>query len=361
MAGLEAALALRDLAGDRVALTIATESTAFVYRPFAVVRPFQSQPTYRIDLAEIARDVGAEIVADTAIGIEQESSRLLLSGREPLPYDALLIAIGARAEATLVGGTITPWDWGGGHSFRAMLASLRDGRTKAVTFVVPGGTVWALPLYELALLTSAFVLEDAIERVSLTLVTTEKAPLEVFGADSSAKVAEILRGRGITVLLESEALDVEEGLVRTSTGTAIQSDVTVSIPVIRAHEFPGVPIDDAGFIVVDDHCRVGTERTVFAAGDCTNQPLKQGGIAAQQADVAAAGIAAIAGAATQPEPLRPRLHAVLFTGEGIVELGEADGRRTHEPAGQEPLAKIDARYLTPYLRAANPPLPTLAD
>jgi len=91
---------------------------------------------------------------------------------------------------------------------------------------------------------------------------------------------------------------------------------------------------------------------VFAAGDCTNLPLKQGGIAAQQADAAAAGIAALAGAAAVPPPLRPRLRALLFTGETSLRLG-ADG----EPGPPE---KIEARYLTPYLRAATPSLPTLA-
>jgi sulfide:quinone oxidoreductase len=353
VAAVEAALALRDLAGDRVTLTIATASPDFVYRPFAVVRPFLPEPTYELELAQIASDVGAEIVVDTAVGVEPEHSRMLLSAHEPLAYDALLIAVGARAEATLVGGTITPWDWGSGHAFRAMLGTLRDGRTKNVTFVVPTGIVWALPLYELALLTSAYVMEDAIEDVSLTLVTVEKAPLEVFGADSSAKVEALLREREIAVLLDSETVDVDEGYVRTAAGAAIPSDATVAVPVIRPSAFSGVPVDDEGFIVVDDFCRVGNERSVFAAGDCTNRPLKQGGIASQQADTAAAGIAAMVGAEVEPTPLRPQLRALLFTGEKPLPLGEPG-------SDAEPDAKIEARYLTPYLRAAKPSLPTLA-
>jgi sulfide:quinone oxidoreductase len=350
VAAVEAALALRHFAGDRVALTIVSASADFVYRPFAVVRPFQSKPTYQIELARIASDVAADIVFDTAVGIEPERGRLVLAAREPLEYDALLLAIGAGAEPSLGGGTITPWDWGGGHAFRAMLGSLREGRTKRVTFVVPVGIVWALPLYELALLTSAYVIEEALEDVALTLVTVEKAPLEVFGAEASAQVAALLRERGITVLLESETLGVEEGLVRTVGGAAIPSDATVAVPVIRPRAFFGVPTDEAGFVVVDEHCRVAAEGYVFAAGDCTNLPLKQGGIAAQQADAAAAGIAAIFGAAVAPAPLRPELRALLFTGEETLRLG----------SHAEPAAKIDARYLTPYLRATEPSLPTIS-
>jgi sulfide:quinone oxidoreductase len=103
--------------------------------------------------------------------------------------------------------------------------------------------------------------------------------------------------------------------VRTAAGAAIPSDATVAVPVIRPSAFSGVPVDDEGFIVVDDFCRVGNERSVFAAGDCTNLPLKQGGIASQQADTAAAGIAAMVGAEVEPTPLRPQLRALLFTGE----------------------------------------------
>lgn len=356
VAALEAALALRDLAGRRVALTIVSPSTEFVYRPFAVVRPFQAKPTYRIELAQIAGDVAAEVVLDAAVGVDPKRRRLLLSAGEPLAYDALLIAVGARAEATLSGGTITPWDWGSGHAFRAMLDAVRNGRAKSVTFVVPVGTVWALPLYELALLTSVFVTEEAIKDVSLTLVTVEKAPLEVFGAEASAKVRALLAERGIALVLESETLGVENGLVRTSSGASIPSDATIAVPVIRAHSFSGVPTDKAGFIVVDDECRVGVDGNVFAAGDCTNLPFKQGGVAAQQADTAAAGIAALFGAAIAPAPLRPRLRALLLTGDTPLRLGEAveEGGRAPEPA-----EKIEARYLGPYLRSAEPSLPTL--
>lgn len=359
VAAVEAALALHDLARGRITLTIAAASTEFVYRPFAVVRPFHSDPTYRIELAQIARDVAAEVVFDTAVGVDPTRHQLLLSTGEPLAYDALLIAIGARAEATVSGGTITPWDWGGGHAFRAMLESLRNGRTKNVTFIVPAGTVWALPLYELALLTSVFVLEDAIKHVSLTLLTVEKAPLEVFGAEASAKVRALLRQRGIALVLDSEISSIEGGLVRTS-GASIPSDATVAVPVIRPHRFSGVPIDEAGFIVVDDECRVGIDGSVFAAGDCTNFIVKQGGIAAQQADAAAARIAALAGAPVEPKPLQPRLQALLFTGEAPLRLGETSDMSGRDRGGEpEPVEKIEARYLTPYLLAAEPSLPTL--
>ena len=360
VAAVEAALALRDLAGEGFALTIASASGEFVYRPYAVVRPFQPRPTYRLDLARIARDVAAELVLDAAVGVDAARRRLLLAEVEPLGYDALLVAIGAQAEPTLGGGTITPWDWGEGHAFRAMLQSVREGRVKRIAFVVPAGTVWPLPLYELALLTSAYVAEDAIEGVSLTLITAERTPLGVFGAGASAEVEALLRRRGITVFPDSETLAVEDGVVRVSGGVSIASDATVAVPVIRSRPFSGVPVDAAGFVVVDDLCRVGEDGTVFAAGDCTNLPLKQGGIAAQQADTAAEAIAALLGADVSPAPLRPELRALLFTGETSLRLGPDEASPGSTSAGGGPAEKIQARYLTRYLRTTDPSLPTPA-
>ena len=357
VAAVEAALALRALARDRAVLTIVAPSADFVYRPFAVLRPFETRPTYRIDLARIANDVDAELVEATAVGIDAGRGLLELEEHEPLPYDALLIAIGASAEPTLAGGTITPWDWGEGHAYRALLESLRTGRIRNLAFVVPGGIVWPVPLYELALLTSAYVLESAIEGVSISVVTVEQAPLEVFGAETSGRVAALLGERGIAVLLNSETTSVDGGVVRTSHGVAIPSDATVAVPVIRARRFSGVPTDAHGFIVTDDYCRVETNGLVFAAGDCADHPVKQGGVAAQQADAAAAAIAAAFGAEVAPAPVRPHLGGVLFTGETSIQLGDApDGGDGPHVAP----AKIEAPYLQPYLRSTEPPLPTIA-
>ena len=67
----------------------------------------------------------------------------------------------------------------------------------------------------------------------------------------------------------------------------------------------GLSHDGHGFLRVDGHCRViGTER-IFAAGDVTDFPVKRVGVAAQEARVAAAAIAAAAGCAADPAPLHP--------------------------------------------------------
>ena len=104
VAAIEAALALRATARPWITLTIATSADDFIYRPFAVVRPFQARPTYRIELARVAADLDAQLVVADAVAVDDDRHELVLSNGQALSYDALLIAIGARAEAIVGGG-----------------------------------------------------------------------------------------------------------------------------------------------------------------------------------------------------------------------------------------------------------------
>ena len=94
---------------------------------------------------------------------------------------------------------------------------------------------------------------------------------------------------------------------------------------------------------------------VFAAGDITSFPVKQGGIAAQQADAAAEMIAANAGADLTPQPFRPVLRGLLLTGRQPRYLRHelTGGAGDASASSPEPLwwppAKIVGRYLAPFL------------
>ena len=88
-------------------------------------------------------------------------------------------------------------------------------------------------------------------------------------------------------------------------------------------------------------------------------PIKQGGIASQQADVIAESIAAEIGCEIDPRPFDPVLRGVLWTGEGHRYLhgrpagghGEESGL-SEEPPWPEQEGKIVSRYLSDFLAAA---------
>ena len=97
----------------------------------------------------------------------------------------------------------------------------------------------------------------------------------------------------------------------------------------------------------------------------TSRPLKQGGLATQQADVAAAAIAAAAGAEVEAAAYRPVLRAMLLTGNRPRYLRHAphDRGQATDDAPWWPPHKIAGRELAPYLTAhpelrlepSNPP------
>ena len=126
----------------------------------------------------------------------------------------------------------------------------------------------------------------------------------------------------------------------------------VSLPRLEGPRIAGAPADAEGFIPVDAFGRVVGLDHVYAIGDAADMAIKQGGIACQQADVAAAHIAHAAGANVDAQPLEPVLRGKLLTGRASRylrrEAGEESGRLDTEPLWWPP-AKVVGRELTSYL------------
>jgi sulfide:quinone oxidoreductase len=137
----------------------------------------------------------------------------------------------------------------------------------------------------------------------------------------------------------------------------IAADAVVAGPRLSGPQLGGIPRNRNGFVPTDLLGRVRGAPDVYAAGDLTAFPIKQGGIAAQQADAAAEAIAAAAGAGVEPKPFQPVLRAVLVTGDRPtylqVELrgghGEAS-KASVDPLWWQP-GKIIGRRLAPFLDA----------
>jgi sulfide:quinone oxidoreductase len=131
------------------------------------------------------------------------------------------------------------------------------------------------------------------------------------------------------------------------------------LPRLVGPPIRGLPHDRDGFIPVDDHGRVEGVDRVWAAGDCTTFPVKQGGIAAQQADAVAAAIVAKASAGPEPAPSRLVLRGMLLTGRAPAWLRAsiAEGRATDSvTAGNAlwwPPAKIAGDRLAPALGSVD--------
>jgi sulfide:quinone oxidoreductase len=354
VAALEALIALRGLAEDRVAIELVTPTPEFAYRPLAVAEPFGLGEARRYDLVRIAADHRAALHLAGLNSVQPEDQQIDTWDGRVLPYDVLLLAIGARPVVSIP-GSVTIAGPGYTGRFRTVLRELGERRIRRVAFAVPPASSWPLPLYELALMTAAQVAERGLRKVELALVTPEAEPLELFGSAASATVRELLDARGITLHTARYATEFRDGELTLAPGGGLAAERVVSLPRLRGPEVPGLPHDADGFIPVDLHGLVQGESDVYAAGDATTSPIKQGGIAAQQADAAAEAIAARAGAGVEPAPFRPVLRGMLLTGSSPrfmraeVSGGRGERWEVSEHALWWPPSKIAGRWLAPYL------------
>jgi sulfide:quinone oxidoreductase len=349
VAALEAALALQDVGEDRLSVALVAPEPRFWYRPLAVVESFGLGRVHGLDLARLADEAGALFLVDELRAVDALAHVVWTTSGAELPYDALLVATGAKPFAALP-GAITFRGPADVEAFSALLDHLEDGVLRRVVFAVPGGITWPLPLYELALQTAS-----AVPDAELAVVTHKDEPLGVFGAAASAAVAELLERRGIELRTATYAVSFEHGALDVAPDGAIPADAVVALPRLAGIPVDGLPRDADGFIPTGPSGRVRGMEDVYAAGDAVAFPLKQGGIAAQQADAAAQTIAAAAGVALEPEPFRPVLRGLLLTGGAATFLraevagGSGDTSVATTDLLWWPPGKIVGRYLAPFL------------
>jgi sulfide:quinone oxidoreductase len=353
VAGLEALLALHELAGPRVTVQLLAPEREFVYRPLSVAEPFGLAHPARVDIAELAERHGARHRQDSLAGVDAERRVLHTESGRSLRFDALLLTVGARP-VEAVHGALTFRGPADVEAFGRLLEELAGGQVGSVAFAASDRVRWPLPLYELALLSHAHLESLGADRLDWKLVTHETMPLEVFGERASREVAELLEDAGIETVTERVPRMAKDGRLFFEDGGALKAERVVASPELQVPYLPGVPRGAGGFIPTDSSGRVKGLERVFAAGDATSFPIKQGGLAAQQADAAAAAIAALAGAPVEPRSADLLLRAALLTGSAPRFLrARLSARDATSTAGRSvlwwPPGKIAARHLAPYL------------
>ena len=326
---LAAALALREQAPPDLKLTLLAPGPELVLAPETVLEATGGPPASRYGLAEIAADVGAELVADVLQDVDAD--RRVAGTRESglLGFDALLVAVGARPGTALPGAL----RFAGARDAGALRAALEGlGERPRVLFTTGAGVGWTLPLYELALLAAARH-PDA----SIAVVTPEPRPAAVFGLHASREVARRMADAGVELRAGTLPEAFDDVRLWLAEGGSLPADLVVALPQPAGPQITGLPADGHGFLPVDRYGRVLGAPAVWAAGDVTARPLKQGGLAAQQAEVAARSIAAALGAPVTPTPYEPALRGVLLSGGSPRFLRRSPGSAVPSAASERPL------------------------
>lgn len=354
VAALEAMVALKSLAGERVDVGLLAPDYDFFYRPLSVAEPFGAGEAHRFDLPSLAQGCGAWHALGSLVAVDDAKRSVRTSRGAGLGYDVLLVAVGARPREAIQ-GALTFRGQTDVPDVRALLRDLDEGLVQRVVFALPGGVTWPLPLYELALLTADHLARTGNSLAELAVVTPEEAPLALLDGEASRAVQEELDRRGIEVVTGAYPDAFRNGELSLVPGTSIPTDRVVSLPRLRGVPIAGVPQDSDFFIPTDGTGLVSGMSHVYAAGDITTFPIKQGGLAAQQADAVAEAIAARAGADVTPRPFAPVLRGLMLTGSLplYVRAELSGGRGESSAAAREalwwPPGKIAARYLAPYL------------
>ncbi len=357
VAAVEAVAALRALAGPIPHITLLAPEQHYAQPQASVAAPFGFGAPGPLPLDEIARRAPFELRTGTLVEVDPGNYTVLTDWGESIAYDTLIVAVGAqRSEA--VEGAIT--FTGPAQAQRVADAVEHAGR---IAFVQSFASGWALPVYELAIMA-------AVERRAreITVVTAEASPLWAFGEDAGAAVRTLLAERGIALRTATHARAFRAGRLELDGDHSFAVDAVVALPRLTGPAIAGLPHDSDGFIPVDSHGAVRGMADVFAAGDITAYPLKQGGLAAQQADAVAEAIAERLGAPVVAQPFRPVLRGLLLTGGAPLYLraqlgagGTGITRRLPVTSISRralwwPPSKVAGRYLAPLLATARPPV-----
>jgi sulfide:quinone oxidoreductase len=353
IAGAEGLLRLHRLAAERIRLTLVAPDEELVNRPLAVREPFALPGLRRYPLARLAADTEADWVQDRVAWLDRERHTVHTGGGTEISYDALLLAVGARESAPFEHAHMFS-SRGGDEQLHGIVQDLEMGYVTSVAFVLPEGRVWPLPLYELALMTAERARSMNMEP-RLYFSTPEAKPLEAFGGAAGEAVAGLLERAGVTLYTGVVARVPEPQTVELD-GLRLEAQRIITLPKITGPAIRGIPAGADWFVPIDERCVVReTNERVFAAGDATDFPVKHGGIGAQQADTAAAGIAHLAGIGEVPPPLHPVIRGKLLTGEGPLYLTAhvIAGRGWESEISEQPPwpadEKVVAEELGPYL------------
>ena len=142
VAGLEALLALHDLAGERAALAAwSPPSPTSSHKPLLVEEPFDLGPAERHELEPIANDHGAEFIRGASPRFARTSTRSSsTTGRRAATTISSSPPGGVPAGAR--DGDHLP---SAGELFRADWLLDRAEAATRIAFIVPGGVGWPLP------------------------------------------------------------------------------------------------------------------------------------------------------------------------------------------------------------------------
>ena len=222
-----------------------------------------------IDAVPLARRAGVRVVMSPCTGVEAAARRLLVDGREPLPFDLASFDVGSTVAALDLPGVRE-------HAVPTRpinrLAAAVDGRLDALTnteprIVVVGSGAGGIEL--------AFCVDARLRRQGLeprtTIVEAGDRILPGYHPSLARRIAAAARARGIETMFGAKVEAVDADSVQLEGGGRLDADLTfwvtgaAALPIFRDSD---LPLDDGGFVRTRSTLQVEGHDHVFAVGDC---------------------------------------------------------------------------------------------
>jgi sulfide:quinone oxidoreductase len=341
IAAVEAVLALKDLGHNRLRLTLVAPKPRVALKP--LVGATAPAPVGVPSFAELLSHHDDRLVCDTVVDIDTDAKLVRCATKPVIAYDDLLLAQGAPKQRSGPGAGTCSDDT---VAVDGLIADVEHGYCRFIAFVVPSAARWPLAIYEIALKTAHRAWDMCIDNVDLTLISHEATPLALFGEEASRAVGAHLAASGIRFVGGVDPQVAGPGRVRIGPGMELTAQRVVTLPMLEGPSLSGLPSDAQGRVPVDQFARVPGVQNVWAAGAASDVPFMHAALACGMADVAAAGIAAAAGAAIEVQPLPAAIR-------GRVVAGTRRGTSAMELWG--PRADVAGRHLTARLASPGSP------
>jgi len=262
----------------------AVEATLVVDTPIAVysgmapglVAGQYERHELEIDAVPLARRAGVRVVLAPCTGVEAANRRVLIEGRESLPFDVASFDVGSTVAGLELPGVRE-------HAVPTRpinrLAAAISGRVERLTSRQPNVIVVGSGAGGIEL---AFCIEARLRRLDLeprvTIVEAGDRILPGYHPALARRIGAAARERGLQTLVETPVAAVEEQCVRLEDGRRLDSDLTfwvtgaAALPIFRGSD---LPLCDRGFARTRPTLQVEGHDHIFAVGDCAtliNQP-----------------------------------------------------------------------------------------
>lgn len=302
-AGLETAFYLRMRLGGRGRLTLVSDQDYFLFKPNTIYIPFGLDPErLKIPLREPTARRNIAFVKARARSIDVDRKTVEADG-QTIPYDFLYVATGAGMRPEEIPGlreyaqTIwTPEDMLRlRKAFADLVEDVENGRRRRVLFLVPPNNKCSGPLYEMVFMLDTWLRRHKVRGgVDISWSTYERGYIQAFGPRLNDVVADEFERRNVTGYTQYVVEQITDDAVAFKHGGRLPYDLLISFPpYVASTPFPGLPVDDRGFIATELSTRqVKGRPEIYAVGDAGDFPVKQAFLAFLQADAASEHLAA---------------------------------------------------------------------